>query len=61
MSFALVDPFDFDLEDHKTIGFFLVTQVTFECSIVRITEKLWPVEGTDIVKPSSQQSNFGRL
>ena len=43
MSFALVDPFDLDLEGHKTIGFFLVPCVTFGCSIIRITEKLWPV------------------
>ena len=44
MSFALVDPFDLDLEGHKTIGFFLVPWVTFGCDIVRITKKLWPVE-----------------
>ena len=44
MSFAFVDPFDLDLEGHKTIGFFLVPWVTFGFSIVRITKKLWPVE-----------------
>ena len=46
MSFALVDPFDLDLEGHKTIGFLLVPWVTFGCSIVRITKKLWPVESS---------------
>ena len=56
MNFAPVDPFDLDLQGHKTIGFFLVLWVTFWCSIIRIYEKLWPVERsqtdrqTDIVK-----------
>ena len=43
-NFAPVDPFDFDLEGHKTIEFFLFLWVTFGCSIIRIPEKLWAVE-----------------
>ena len=30
MSFALIDPFDLDVEGHKTIGFFLVPWVTLD-------------------------------
>ena len=67
MSFAIVDRFDLDLEGHKTIGFFLVPWVTFGCSIVRMTKKLWPCREltdrqterqTDIVKPTSPRPNF---
>ena len=50
INFGPVDAFDIDLPGHKTIGFFLVPWVTFGCSIIRIREKLWPVESSQMHK-----------
>ena len=40
MNFALVDPFDLDLQDHQTIGFFNIPYRIFMHSIVKIHEEL---------------------
>ena len=40
MSFALVDPFDLDLQGHQTIGFFPIPYRIFMYSIVQIREEL---------------------
>ena len=40
MTFALVDPFDLDLQGHQTIGFFPIPYRVFIHSIVKIREEL---------------------
>ena len=57
MSFALVDPFDLDLQSHQTLGFFLVPWVTFGFSINRICEKLWIVERSQTHPQTDRQTD----
>ena len=40
MSYALVDPFDLDLETHQTIGFFPIPYRIFMSRIVKVHEEL---------------------
>ena len=42
--FALIDPHDLDLQNHKTIGFFPVPSTIFIYSLIKFCEELQPVE-----------------